>query len=276
MITFFKSVIKELRAKVEAATGNPIGPYRMGLDANTTFGYYLVGSATSNPTGNTTTLISANSHGAITGDILQFDSGVLDKQHTYVQSVTTNTITLSQSLSNVPTSTFFYILRPSFATVTTSHALNNNIFTIGGTAQTAGFDFGAFLQPDGLVQGVNVVPTGIWSSSNSQWIAWDGSASVTGTVSINPAINGVPTTVAASATSVTVLAANNNRKGAIIRNDSTANLYLRLSSGSAVLNQEAVKLLADDVLVLENGDYTQIISGIWSAATGNARVLELT
>ncbi len=80
------------------------------------------------------------------------------------------------------------------------------------------------------------------------------------------------TTVAASITSVAVLAANPNRKGASIWNASTASLYLDL---------DATATIADYAAKLDPGGYYELpfaftgaISGIWSAVNGNALVRE--
>lgn len=83
-----------------------------------------------------------------------------------------------------------------------------------------------------------------------------------------------PTTVTASATSVTVLAANSSRKGATIWNDSTANLFIDFDS-AATTSEFAVKIAAGGYFELPF-NYTGVISGIWSAANGNALVRELT
>lgn len=82
--------------------------------------------------------------------------------------------------------------------------------------------------------------------------------------------------VAASATSVTVLAANANRLGAIIVNDSTASCYLKY--GSTASTTSYTRLLPPGAEYELPGDviYTGIITGIWTSATGTARTTELT
>lgn len=85
---------------------------------------------------------------------------------------------------------------------------------------------------------------------------------------------GTETSVSGSASSVTILAANANRKGAVIVNDSTATLYLLLSDDTATSSKYTFKLLQDDSVTLEPGDYTGKVVGIWASATGAARVTE--
>ena len=86
---------------------------------------------------------------------------------------------------------------------------------------------------------------------------------------------GTQTIVAASATSVTVLASNANRLGASITNDSTAILYLLVGAGTASTTVYTVKLSAGAYYEVPFS-YTGIIVGIWSSATGSARVMEWT
>lgn len=82
------------------------------------------------------------------------------------------------------------------------------------------------------------------------------------------------TNIAASATSVTILALNAQRRGATIYNDSTATLYLKLGA-TASSTSFTVKMLADDYFEVPFW-YTGVIDGIWASATGSARVTEVT
>lgn len=79
--------------------------------------------------------------------------------------------------------------------------------------------------------------------------------------------------VAGSATSVTVLAANTARAGATIFNDSTATLYLKLGA-TASTSSFTTKMYQDGYYEVPFG-YTGVIDGIWSSATGNARITEI-
>ncbi|MEH2124173.1 hypothetical protein [Nostoc sp.] len=83
-----------------------------------------------------------------------------------------------------------------------------------------------------------------------------------------------PTTVGSSTDSDTILAANSNRKGATIWNNSTATLYLEFGA-TATTSAFTAKLLAGGYYEVPF-HYTGVISGIWSAANGNALVRELT
>ncbi len=82
--------------------------------------------------------------------------------------------------------------------------------------------------------------------------------------------------VSGSASSVTVLAANSARRGAVIMNDSTAILYLKFGA-TASATSFTYKLNGGETLELPSSPvYAGIIDGIWASATGAARVTELT
>lgn len=84
--------------------------------------------------------------------------------------------------------------------------------------------------------------------------------------------------VAGSASSVTILAANTARRGATITNDSTAILYLDLTGGTASTTSYTVQLAGSTTSGVSYFEvpfgYTGLITGIWASATGNARVTE--
>jgi hypothetical protein len=83
------------------------------------------------------------------------------------------------------------------------------------------------------------------------------------------------TSVASSASSVTILAANLNRQGAMVYNDSTAILYLLLGVGTASTTNYSVQLASQGFFETPfsfNGQLT----GIWASANGSARVTETT
>ena len=126
------------------------------------------------------------------------------------------------------------------------------------------------------------------TAANSTAIKVDGSAvtqPVSGTITAN-AGSGTFTTketrsttpsqssVAGSASSVSLLASNSNRLGATIFNDSTAALYIKLGA-TASTTSFTIKLSQDDYYEVPFG-YTGAIDGIWASATGNARITELT
>jgi hypothetical protein len=94
---------------------------------------------------------------------------------------------------------------------------------------------------------------------------------VTNTDGLGLADTGTGSTVSQSATSVTIIAANVDRKQVIIRNDANQALYLQ--HGATATTASAVALEKGDIYIEDK--YTGIISGIWSGAgAGAARVNE--
>lgn len=79
--------------------------------------------------------------------------------------------------------------------------------------------------------------------------------------------------VSGSGTSVSLLAANSSRLGATIFNDSSALLYLKLGATASTTSFTALLGTNDYYEVPFN--YTGAIDGIWSSATGAARITEI-
>lgn len=110
---------------------------------------------------------------------------------------------------------------------------------------------------------------------------------ITGTVTANAgtgtfatketrAATSAVTSVSDTASSTTLLAANANRLGATVYNDSTVALYLKLGA-TASLTSFTVKMAADSYFEVPFS-YTGIIDGIWASDTGGgtARISELS
>ena len=77
--------------------------------------------------------------------------------------------------------------------------------------------------------------------------------------------------VAGSASSVTLLASNTSRIKTVINNDSTATLYVK-EGATASASDYSYKLFQDDFAIVD--DYNGLIAGIWASATGSARLTE--
>ena len=91
-----------------------------------------------------------------------------------------------------------------------------------------------------------------------------------------PAGVGTQTDVTSSTSSVVILAANVNRLGATIHNESNSRLYLRLATGSATVINFTKRLESQQSYEVPSG-YTGIINGIWAPiVSGAARVTEFT
>jgi hypothetical protein len=97
-------------------------------------------------------------------------------------------------------------------------------------------------------------------------------------VSTNESVSATATlsNVASSASSVSLLASNSSRKGAMIFNDSTQVLYVKLGA-TASTTSYTVQIAASGYYELPPAHiYTGAIDGIWASANGNARITELT
>lgn len=91
----------------------------------------------------------------------------------------------------------------------------------------------------------------------------------------NPAISTV-SRISASATAITLAAANTIRVGIIIYNDSTADLYIKFGSTASATDFTYLLPPTGTMEALAGVSYIGEISGIWTSATGAAQVTELT
>ena len=101
------------------------------------------------------------------------------------------------------------------------------------------------------------------------------SGAVTSTVPV--ASTATLANITAATASTTLQAANSNRLGLVIYNDSTSVMYMKFGS-TASSTSFTHQLQAGEVWELATGGcrYTGIVTGIWVSATGAARVTELT
>ncbi len=87
---------------------------------------------------------------------------------------------------------------------------------------------------------------------------------------------GTTANVSSSATNVTLLAANSDRGGLVIHNDSTAILFVKFGATAVATDYTYEMGPGDHLEILEGLIYTGIVDGIWASANGAARVTELT
>jgi len=152
-------------------------------------------------------------------------------------------------------------------------------------AGVAGAPVGGVLSVQGVPSGTPVPVAGSVSVSSGT-IA----AVVTDSVDLDVHVQNFPTTqavttptsstpalsnIASNNSSVTILAANAARKGAMIFNDSTQVLYLSFGTGAASTSSYTVQIAPNGYYELPFS-YTGALTGIWSVVNGNARVTELT
>lgn len=119
-----------------------------------------------------------------------------------------------------------------------------------------------------------VIVAGVDGSGNSQQVRVDTAGNLQ--VASSPTVAGTAalSNVAASATSVTLLALNAARLGAIIVNDGNKTLYAKFGA-TASLTSYTVKIPSNGYYEVPFA-YTGRIDGIWDSAAGNARITELT
>lgn len=79
--------------------------------------------------------------------------------------------------------------------------------------------------------------------------------------------------VAASTSSVTLLASNANRLGATFQNDSTDILFLKLGSAASTTSY-TVRMVGNSYYEIPYS-YTGIVTGVWSGTNGACRVSEV-
>lgn len=98
---------------------------------------------------------------------------------------------------------------------------------------------------------------------------------VEATIRSNTVANSVLSSVAGSASSVTLFASNPAAQMRFVTNDSTASLYLAYAA-TATTSAYTVLLPANAYWEAPRPIYTGAISGIWGSATGNARLTEIS
>mgnify|MGYP007125623610 CR=1 FL=1 len=81
------------------------------------------------------------------------------------------------------------------------------------------------------------------------------------------------TSVESSGTSVSLIAANKQRKSILIQNTSTAILYVLFGTGTATATTAHSLQMAANTSYLVEG-YTGALTGIWASANGQANLTE--
>jgi hypothetical protein len=107
----------------------------------------------------------------------------------------------------------------------------------------------------------------IGSTSDRIWIT--GSV----TTSFDPSTSATVTPVSSSTSSVTLQAANGNRRGLTVYNDSSKILFLKLGSAASTTDF-SVKISSQGYFEVPS-NYTNIVTGIWSGVNGFAYVTEI-
>ncbi len=278
----FKSRSNELRNKVEPSTAQLIGPHRQGNDVVAQVAYALVVSDTCEANSSIRTIVATGIEAsAKEGYAVLFTSGVNSGLVAFIQSVATNEITLSQTLSQAPgVGDGFDLVRPSFlktgadgtvaVSVATPATVNQGLASASGPGWAV-----QFRGPSGLptvnfnIAGVYEVPAVVigdpFTGSPWNFISGRGLVQMRSTLSAH-------VSVAASVTNVTLLADQPLRAGGSVYNDSTANMYLKLGATASTTSFTTI-VRPNQYFEIPFG-YQGIIDAVWSSATGNARIME--
>ena len=175
-----------------------------------------------------------------------------------------------------PTSVGITGTLPAFAATPTFNIGTAPNLTITNTAFTANAGTNLNTSALALESGGNL------AGINTKLPASLGAKAPSASLSVTQAFAATSTlaNVASSATSVSLLAANNNRKTAIIINDSTSDLYVTLNASDASTTNYSLFLAAKvgntpSFLAINGDDYSGEIRGIWSSANGVARITEV-
>jgi len=137
------------------------------------------------------------------------------------------------------------------------------------------------LNPNGI-DGTGIVPPtggrGVRGWLSGIYKLLSGTINVSGSFTPAYSTTGTESSVSATTTPSTVLlAANTSRKGATIYQDDVTGgsiLYVALNS-TCTTSAYTLKMSPMGYYEVPYG-YTGIITGVWSAATGNARIVEMT
>ena len=128
--------------------------------------------------------------------------------------------------------------------------------------------------PAGTPKALSVTPEGVVKSSLAD--ALPAGTSTIGKVGSDTFSTATLSSVSASASNQTLLAANANRKRVIIHNDSTATMYIKFGAAASATSFTYCLYGGDTYESPALPIYTGIIDGIWASATGAARITEGT
>lgn len=189
------------------------------------------------------------------------DTGAIDAKLPSGLTVSSSRLKVDGSEVTQPISAAALPLPADAATATKQDTLIGHVDGIEGLLGTIDADTGAI---DGKL------PSGLTVSSTRLLVDGSGATQPTSVAVRTP----TTTSVASSATSVTVLASNGSRRGVSVANLSTAKLYLSFSAPATTANcfieiPAGGFLLLDQQLIVTNALY-----GLWASANGTAQITE--
>lgn len=127
----------------------------------------------------------------------------------------------------------------------------------------------------GIAQGVTTLDGQGLPYSSTQNPTVPGGGTNSPIVSLLTSASAALSSVASSASTVSLSAANANRKGWQVFNDSSAVLYIAFAA-TASQSAYTTQIPPNSLYEMPLSIYTGAISGIWASAVGNARITELS
>ena len=152
-----------------------------------------------------------------------------------------------------------------------------------GTPSPAAVLYDGYGNPATITNGRLVIDNGSWIGSTAPTVGQKTSANSIPVTMASDQSNILPkattvgiTRVASSASSVQLLAANTNRLGVIVVNDSSQTLYLKFgTTASATDYTYKIRSQTSLEIIFSSFIYTGRIDGIWAVANGAAQLTEL-
>ena len=152
-----------------------------------------------------------------------------------------------------------------------------------GTPSPAAVLYDGYGNPVTVTSNKLVIDNGAWIGSTAPTVGQKTAANSIPVIIASDQSNILPkattvgiTRVASSAVSVQLLAANTNRLGVIVVNDSSQTLYLKFgTTASATDYTYKIRSQTSVEIIFSSFIYTGRIDGIWAAANGAAQITEL-
>lgn len=159
-------------------------------------------------------------------------------------------------------------------------ALWTSVQALGATADVA-VTTNAVGTISAKLRGLLAIHSDMWSSSQHAGRVVNPDDSLIGAIQLVSA-TGTVTTVASSATVVTLKALNLDRMGLMIYNSSTSRLFIKFGAAASLTDYSFVLAPLDSSAVGDFWEhpqgyvYTGIVTGIWASANGSAQITEFT
>lgn len=242
-----------------------------------------IGTNTGSPPAGVAVVAGINSGGTA------INTAQVDNQgHLKVDVITAPTTTVTGTVAATQSGTWNITDISGTISLPTGAATEATLSTLNGKVTAC--NTGAVTISSALPAGSNVIGHVIIDSGSTTVVTGTVAVTQSGTWTVQPgntanttpwlvkqiASSSAVTSVASSASSVSLLASNSGRLGATFYNDSTQICYLKLGA-TASNTSYTVQLGPNGYYELPPGQiYTGAVDGIWASANGNMRITELS